>query len=70
MKVELENITLGHSPLTDTIFAGVPMKPGVWRHKVNVTQDFFHCVIQMWEGKKQSIIDGEHEWEVSVKKIK
>jgi len=70
MKVELDNVTLGYSTLSDSVFAGTNIKPGIWRHKVNVTQAFFNCVIQMWEGKKQSILDGEHEWEVTVKKIK
>lgn len=70
MKVELDNIKLGYSPLSDTIFAGTSIKSGVWRHKTNVTQSFITCVIQRWEGKIETITDGDHEWEITVKKLK
>lgn len=71
MKVDLEKITLGHSPLTDSIFAGTIIKQGVWRNKVNVTEAFLNCAISLWGGKKGKITseDGE-EWEITVKKIK
>lgn len=70
MKVELDNVTLGYSPLSESIFAGVHSKPGVWRHKVNVTQSFIACVIQKYGGFVEKITDGESEWEITVKKIK
>ena len=69
MKVELDNIILGHSSLTDTIFAGIPLKHGVWRHKVNVTKYFLDCVLAMWENKSQIIEDDENKWEITVKKL-
>jgi hypothetical protein len=70
MKVELDNVTLGYSELSGTVFAGTTIKPGVWRHKVNVTQAFIGCVIQKWGSKQGIISDGENEWEITVKKIK
>lgn len=71
MKIELEKITLGHSPLTDTIFAGVLNKKGdKWLHKVDVTNAFIGSVISRWEGQKETISAGDQEWEISVKKIK
>lgn len=69
MKVELDNVILGYSPLSGNIFAGTNIKPGVWRHKVNVTQSFIDCVIQKWEGKTETITDDENEWEITVKRI-
>lgn len=70
MKVELDNVTLGYSELSETVFAGTTIKPGVWRHKVNVTKSFLDCVIHKFEGKVEIITDGESEWEITVKKIK
>jgi hypothetical protein len=70
MKVELDNVTLGYSSLSEYIFAGTSIKPGVWRHKVNVTKSFLDCVIQKFEGKTTTITDDESEWEITVKKIK
>jgi hypothetical protein len=70
MKVELDNIILGYSPLSESVFAGVPLTNGTWRHKIDVTQPFISCVIQKFGGGVTTITDGEHEWEVTVKKIK
>jgi hypothetical protein len=70
MKVELDNVNLGYSPLSGSIFAGTNIKPGVWRHKVNVTQSFIDCVIQKYEGKVETVTSGDNEWEITVKKIK
>lgn len=42
MKVELENIVLGHSPLTDSVFAGVLNKKGdQFLQKKNVSNFFY-----------------------------
>lgn len=70
MKVELDNVVLGYSPLSESVFAGIPLKDGVWRHKVNVTKSFLDCVIHKFEGKTKVITDDESEWEITVKKIK
>lgn len=70
MKVELEKIRLGHSPLTDNIYAGTILKEGVWRNKHDVTNDFLSAVIARFEGKKETISAGKEKWEITVKKIK
>ena len=70
MKVELEKITLGYSPLSESVFAGTILKAGVWRHKINVTNSFTDCVIQKFGGHVTKISDNENnEWEITVKKI-
>lgn len=71
MKVDLEKINLGHSPLTDRIFAGTSIKPGVWRNKVDVTNDFLGCVIARFGGYKSEIKDSDGKvYEITVKEIK
>lgn len=70
MKVELDDVKLGYSPMSESIFAGIHSKPGVWRHKVNVTQDFIFCVIEKYKHQTEVITDGEHEWEITVRQIK
>jgi hypothetical protein len=70
MKVELDNVVLGYSPLSESVFAGTHLRPGVWRHKVNVTQSFIFCVIEKYKDSVEVISDGENEWEITVKKIK
>lgn len=71
MKIELNNLKLGHSELTDTIYAGILNKKGnMWLQKVDVTNYFLDCVIRRWENQKEKISTGDHEWEISVKKIK
>jgi hypothetical protein len=70
MKVELDNIVLGYSPVSESVFAGIHSKPGIWRHKVNVTQTFIYCVIEKYKNTTEVVSDGESEWEITVKKIK
>ena len=75
MKVELENIRLGHSPLTDKVFAGIPaiakkVGPSLWKHKIDITNDFIGCAIARWEGHTEKITLNDSEWEITVKKIK
>lgn len=69
MKVDLEKVTLGHSPITDSVFAGTLVKPGLWKNKKDVTNEFIGCVISRWEGHKEIISSGNSTWEISVKKI-
>lgn len=70
MKVELDNVTLGYSPLSGSVFAGTNIKPGVWRHKIDITKAFIDCAIHKWEGKTETYTDDVNEWEITVKKIK
>ena len=75
MKIELENIRLGHSSLTDKVFAGVLApckneKPLLWKHKKDVTDDFISAVIARWENQTEKITAGDNQWEITVRKIK
>lgn len=70
MKVELDNVKLGYSPMSESVFAGIPSKPGIWRHKVNVTNDFIACVISKYKDASAIVSDGKSEYEITVKKIK
>lgn len=70
MKVDLEKINLGHSPLTDKIFAGTSERPGVWRQKVDVTNDFIGCVIARWAGMREEIKSSDGKvYEIMVKEV-
>ena len=70
MKVDLEKIMLGHSPLSGKIFAGTILKPGVWRHKVDVTDVFMGTVIDRFRGHIEVLecSDGK-TYEITVKEI-
>lgn len=71
MKVELEKITLGYSPLSEAVFAGIPLKDGQWRHKQNVTNSFMQSVISKFGGHVTVIEDNDgNKWEITVKSIK
>jgi hypothetical protein len=69
MKIELEKIKLGHSPLSGRIFAGSIIKEGVWRNKIDVTTDFLQCVINKWEGHEEVIESDGQKWKVTVVKL-
>lgn len=69
MKVELEKLTMGYSPLTERIFVGVASKPGIWKGKVDLTNEFLACVIAKWGNQTETITDGENSWQITVKKI-
>ena len=69
MKVDLEKLRMGHSPLTDHVYVGTSIKNGVWRNKIDLTNDFIGCVIARWENKTESISAGGQTWEITVKKV-
>lgn len=74
-KVEVDNLTIAVSPLTKTVYAGVskenPVGPGMmWHHKKDITQDFLHAVVQLWENSTAIIESDTEKWEVTVKKLK
>lgn len=66
-KVELEDIRLGVSPLTDTVYAGVldpkDKTQSTWRHHHDVNADLFRCLVQLLksqEGEKLELrVKGE-----------
>jgi hypothetical protein len=70
MKVELTDITLAHSSLSDKTYAGVINKSKTkWLHKTDVTDSFIACVISRWENQKEVIFSGKDKWEITVKKL-
>jgi len=72
MKIELNDLVMNISPLTDEIFVGIQQKnKDQWKHKINLTNNFLACAIQRWNGYKQEIIgeDGK-KYEVTIKEIK
>ena len=72
MKVELEKLRLGGSPLSDRVYAGTLTPSGkVWREKTDVTNDFLTVAIARWSGKVETIEDEEgKKYEITVKEIK
>lgn len=54
-KVELSEIRLGVSPLTDTVYAGVLDKKdkslSTWKHHQEVDKDFYRCMVQLLRSK-------------------
>jgi len=65
MKVELENLTIGVSPLTGEVFVGTTEKgkPGVWKHKKEITNAFTFCIIEKFgpnHATKVTDQDGNH----------
>ncbi len=69
--MKVSDIRLGHSPLTDKIYAGRLNKDGAkWLEKTDVTNDFIHAAIGRWSGYKEKITgpDGEM-YEFNVNKI-
>lgn len=69
-KVELDNLVISVSPITEKIFAGVFRKEGVFTHKKDITDNFISCVIYKYEGFKEVVQDNKgNKYEISVKKI-
>jgi hypothetical protein len=53
MKVELNNVVLGMSALTETVFAGTLNKAGnMWLQKTDVSQSFMAVLFQFVDPKK------------------
>ncbi len=75
-KIELDDLVLGVSPLTETVFAGVLDKRSLgkrplWLHKKDVTSDVLRCIIEkVGEGMVLNVSAGDEQWEISVVKLK
>lgn len=71
MKVDLEKLHVGLSPLTRKVFVGTIEKVGVWRNKHDITDEFIGVVIQRWKGVCENFsIEGEDiSYDISVKVI-
>ena len=66
-----ENLKLGVSPLTKTIFAGrVSKKGGMWIDKVDITEQFLRCCMEYFEPNTENTIyvNGKPEFIIIVKK--
>jgi len=70
--MSLDNIRLGHSKLTDNIFAGYLAKDGkTWSKKKDITNDFIGAVIDRFAGYKETIsVSDGRKFEITVKEIK
>jgi hypothetical protein len=53
MKVELNDIRLGFSDLTGTIYAYIPYKDGYAKYQKDVTKDFEACEVMRTNFKKK-----------------
>jgi hypothetical protein len=72
MKVELQNLTIGHSSLSDSVFVGTLNKAkNKWVNKKDVTGEFIGCVISRFNGFKETVecSDGK-TYEIQVKEVK
>jgi len=70
MKIELEKLTIAASPLTGTIFAGSTIRPGLWRNKVDVTDQVYAAVIEANLNQVHNMSFGKRTFELTVKEIK
>jgi len=67
-----QNLKLGVSPLTNTVFAGRVNKKGdMWLDKVNVTEQFLSCVLTYFEDKTENIIsaDGKPIAKITIERL-
>lgn len=75
MKVNLEDIRIGVSAMTEMAQIGIVDKTGIgWKHKISIHGDFLKAVTTIWKGKKQAYwigddIDNADFFEVSVRKL-
>jgi len=72
MKVELSELRLGISAVVEEAQVGIMDKkrPNVWKHKIEIHNDFIHAVVTKWKNKKEVFIQGDYQYEVSVKVTK
>ena len=70
--MSLDNVRLGHSKLTDNVFAGFLSKDGkTWTQKKNITSDFIGAVIDRFAGYKETItVSDGRKFEITVKELK
>lgn len=70
--MKAEQISLGVSPITETVFAGRLNKgKNMWLEKADVTDMFTDCVIKKYLGHTTEVEDEKgNKYEITVKKIK
>lgn len=69
MKVDLEKLIIAASPLTGTIFAGSIVRPGLWRNKVDVTDQVYAALIEANLNQVHNMSFGDRTFELTVKEI-
>ena len=70
MKINLEDIKIAKSPLTNEVYAGVTTKDNMsWRHKVDVTAYFLRAAIEFFRGARTSFKLGDRKYEITCKDI-
>lgn len=70
MKIELNDIRLGVTAITESINAGIPDKDNhSFKHSKDVTNDFIKCVIEWCGGFKRTIHGNGKTWEITVKEV-
>jgi len=69
--MKAEQITIGVSPMTKTVFAGRLNKgKNMWLEKADVTDMFFACVIEKFVGTIETVeYENGDVYEITVKKI-
>lgn len=69
MKVELEDLRIGISAITEECQVGIMDKknPATWKHKKEIHNDFIHAVVTNWKNTKQVVRRDGWEYEISVK---
>lgn len=70
MKIELEKLKIGTSPLTGKIYAGSILKQGVWNNKIDVTDQVYAAVIEANLNQVHNMSFGDRKFELTVKEIK
>lgn len=71
MKIDLSEIRITKSALTDKIYAGTIAKDNIsFEHKVDVTNDFIKAVIEWGAGFKRTITGGGKMYEITVREVK
>lgn len=70
--MKAEQIALGVSPITKTVFAGRLNKgKNMWLEKTDVSDMFMACVIERFVGYVEEVEDNAgNKYEITVKKIK
>lgn len=60
MKIELEDLRIGLSPMTGKVYAGVLEKDGhSFKHKIDITEMFTAVAISKWKKRSEDFEDSD-----------
>ncbi len=69
-KIEINNIKIGKSAITDEIFAGITNKDNMsWKHKVDVTAYFLKAVVDRFCGFTETFRLGGIKYTVTCRRL-